>query len=66
MFLHDDKVIFLQFKIFFKFSRFNFFFYSVCSGLFGCAVFGCGGFPFSEVGGSFRMGKKSQHSQDDN
>ena len=41
----------------FKFSRFNFCSCDcVCSGLFGCAVFGCVGFPFSEVGGSFRMG----------
>ena len=57
MFLNDGKVLFLLFEILFKFSWFNFcYFDSVCSGLFGCAVFGCVGFPFSEADGSFRMG----------
>ena len=57
MFLNDGKVIFSLFIILFKFSTFNFCSCdSVCSGLFGCAVFGCVEFSFSEVGGSFRMG----------
>ena len=57
LFLNNCKVVFSLFKILFKFSRFNFCSCdSVCSGLFGCAVFGCVGFPFSEVGGSFRLG----------
>ena len=57
MFPNDGKVVFSLFKIPFKFSRFNFCSCdSVCSGLFGCAEFGYVGFPFSEVGGSFRLG----------
>ena len=57
MFLNDGKVVFSLFIILLKFSRFNFCSCdSVCSGLFACAVFGYVGFPFSEVGGSFRMG----------
>ena len=57
MFLNDDKVVFLLFIILFKFSRFTFCSCdNVCFGLFGCALFGCVGFPFSEVGGSFLLG----------
>ena len=57
MFLNDGKVVFLLLKILIKLSRFDFYSRdSVCSGLFGCAVFDYVGFPFSEVGGSFRMG----------
>ena len=56
-FLIDGKVVFSLFKILFKFPRFNFCSCeSVCSGLFGCAVFGCVGFPFSKIVGSFRLG----------
>ena len=57
MFLNDGKVVFLQFIILFKFSRFTF-----CScdsfsfGLFGCALFDCVVFPFFEVGSSFLLG----------
>ena len=57
MLLNDGTVIFSLYKILFKFSRFNFCSCdSVCSGLFGCAVFGRVQFSFSKVGGSFRMG----------
>ena len=56
MLLNDGVVVFSLFKILFKFSRFNFCSCDrVCSGLFCCAVFGWLGFPFSEIGGSFRM-----------
>ena len=57
MLLNDGKVIFSLFIILYKFSRFNFCFCdSVCLVLFGCALFGCVVFPFSEVGASFLLG----------
>ena len=50
MFLSNDRVVFSLFVILFKLCRFNFCSCdSVCSELFGCTVFGCVGFPFSEV-----------------
>ena len=56
MFLNDGEVVFSLFRILYKFSRFNFCSCdNICSGLFGC-VFGCVEFPFSEDGGSFRLG----------
>ena len=52
MFLNNGMVVFSQFKILFKFPRLNFHSCeSVCSGLFGCAVFGCVGLPFSKIFG---------------
>ena len=57
MFLSDGKVVFSPFIIPFKFSRFTFCScVSVCSGLIGCAVFGCVAFSFSKVGGSILLG----------
>ena len=57
MFLNDGKIVFSPLIILFKFSRFAFCScVSVCSGLFGCALFGCVAFPFSKVGGSIRLG----------
>ena len=57
MFLNDGKVVFSLFIILFKLSRFNFCSCdNVCSGVFGCAVFCCVEFSFSNVGGSFRIG----------
>ena len=56
-FLNYCKVVVLLFKILFKFSRFNFnSFDSICSWMFGCAVFGRVGFPFSEVGSLLGIG----------
>ena len=56
MFLNDIYVVFSLFIILFKFSSCTFCSCdSVCSGLFGCATFGCVEFQFSEVGGSFRL-----------
>ena len=49
MFLNDGKVVFSQFKIFFKFLRINFC-SCVSSRLFCCVVFGWVGLPFSKVG----------------
>ena len=54
MFLNYGKVVFSLFKILFKLFRINFC-SCVSSWLFCCVVFGCVGFPFSEVG-SFWMG----------
>ena len=45
------KVVFSQFKILFKFSRFNF---CSCDSVFS-ALFACAVFQFSEVVGSFRL-----------
>ena len=57
MFLSDGKVVFSLFIIPFILSRFTFWFcVSVCSGSFGCAVFSCRAFPFSDVGSSFQLG----------
>ena len=57
MFLNDGKVVFSQFIILFKFSRFIFCSCdSVSLGLLSCALFGCVAFPFSEVGSSFMLG----------
>ena len=54
MFPSDGKVVFSLIIILFKFSWFTI---SSClySGFFGCALFGCVVYPFSEVGGSFRL-----------
>ena len=56
VFFSNDKVVFFPFIILFEFSSFIFCScVSVCSELFGCVLFGCVAFLFSEVGDSFRF-----------
>ena len=54
MFLSGGKVVFSRFIILFRFPWFIFCScVSVCSVLFGCALFGCVAILFSKVGGYF-------------
>ncbi len=49
MFLSGGKVVFSLFIILFKFSRFTFFFVSICAGMFGCVLSGCVAFHFPKL-----------------
>ena len=54
MFLNYDKVVLSLFIILFRIVFFSF--DSVCFGLCGCVLLDFVAFPYSEVGGSFRLG----------